>query len=212
MTGSRHVLICDDHAIVREALRARLTGIDGLKIVGEAADGREAIALSRELRPDLVIIDIEMPGVDGITATDRILALRPHTRILVFTAHDEPDVAALAAESGAAGFLLKSTDSVELGEAIETVLAGKSWFPGQRKRAAGEDDALARLRRLSPRERQILDLLADGMRADGVADELDIQTATAYTHVRNIVAKLEVGTHTQAVAMATRYAFLGRES
>lgn len=212
MAASRRVLICDDHEIVREAVRARLEAIDGLEVVGEAADGPTSIALCRKLRPDLVIIDIEMPGIDGITATSRILKLWPEIRVLVFTAHDDPSVAALAADSGAAGYLAKSAGSVELREAIETVLAGGSWFPRIRKRNAEEDDTLTRLRRLSTRERQILSLLANGMRAEGVAKETGIQTATVYTHVRNIVTKLEVETRTQAVAMATRYSFLALDS
>jgi len=201
------ILVCDDHEIVREALRARLGRIDGVEVAGEAADGQAAIDAARTLRPDVVLIDIEMPRIDGITATARILELWPETRVLVFTAHREPNLASLAAECGAAGYLDKSASAEELREAIATVTAGGDWFPGQARRDTG-DGELARLRRLSPRERQILDLLASGMRAEGVAAEIGISPATVYTHVRNIVGKLEVDTRTQAVAIATRYAFL----
>ncbi len=207
MADPTRILICDDHEIVREALRVRLKGIEGVEVVGEAADGQEAISATRKLRPDLVLIDIEMPRIDGITATSRIVELWPETRVLVFTAHQEPNVSRLAADSGASGYLVKSASSEELGEAIQAVTAGLPWFPGKPRGATG-DDELSRLRALSPRERQILDLLAGGMRAEGVAKEIGISPATVYTHVRNIVAKLGVDTHTQAVAIATRYRFL----
>lgn len=212
MSEPTRILICDDHEIVREALRARLERIDGVEIAGEAADGQDAIDSTRRHRPDVVLIDIEMPRIDGITATSRIVELWPSTRVLVFTAHDEPHVASLAAECGAAGYLVKSASSEELKEAILSVAGGGSWFPGKSRRNLKRDDELARLRMLSPRERQILDLLANGMRAEGVAREIGISPATVYTHVRNIVAKLDVETRTQAVAIATRYGFLASGS
>lgn len=206
MADPTRTLICDDHEIVREALRARLEKIDGVEVVGEAGDGQAAIGATRKLRPDLVLIDIEMPQLDGITATARITELWPETRVLIFTAHQEPNVSQLAAESGAAGCLVKSASGDELRDAIEAVVDGRRWFPG--KGARSGNDELFRLRELSPRERQILDLLASGMRAEGVAKEIGISPATVYTHVRNIVAKLGVETRTQAVAIATRYSFL----
>ncbi|MDQ2621835.1 MAG: response regulator transcription factor [Actinomycetota bacterium] len=208
MSEPTRILICDDHEIVREALRARLEKLDGVEVAGEASDGQEAIGATRKLRPDVVLIDIEMPRIDGITATSRIVELWPETRVLVFTAHDEPHVASLAAECGAAGYLVKSASPGELKDAIVAIAGGDSWFPGKPRASVKRDDELARLRMLSPRERQILDLLANGMRAEGVANEIGISPATVYTHVRNIVAKLEVDTRTQAVAIATRYGFL----
>ena len=189
------------------AVRLELVGLVTGRERGGDARARSSNGEAPSTRPDVVLIDIEMPRIDGITATARILELWPETRVLVFTAHREPNLASLAAECGAAGYLDKSASAEELREAIATVTAGGDWFPGQARRDTG-DGELARLRRLSPRERQILDLLASGMRAEGVAAEIGISPATVYTHVRNIVGKLEVDTRTQAVAIATRYAFL----
>lgn len=201
------VLICDDHPIVREALKSRLAAIPEVEFAGEAEGGRELIERTRELKPDLVMVDIEMPELDGISATRRITDLWPDVQILVFTAHDEPNVTALAAESGAAGYLLKSAPAEEMRQAVLTVGRGGKWF-AQALPGPDGDDELARLRTLTARERQILDLLATGLRAEGVAREIGISPATVYTHVRNTVAKLKVETRTQAVAIATRYAFI----
>ncbi len=207
MAEPLRVLICDDHPIVREALRARIADMPEAEVAGEAADGLEAIERTRELKPAVVLLDVEMPGLDGITATRRITELWPEVRVIVFTAHDEPDVAALAAESGASGCLLKSSSRSRLFEAIRAVAGNGTWFP-DRPLHLDRNDHLARLRTLTARERQILDLLATGLRADGVADAIGISTATVYTHVRNTVAKLGVDTRAQAVAIATRYSFI----
>lgn len=201
------VLICDDHPIVREALKSRLATIPEVEFIGEAGGGRELIERTRELKPGLVMVDVEMPELDGISATRRIIELWPQVKVLVFTAHSEPNVTALAAESGASGYLLKSAPADEMRRAVLTVGAGGTWFPRNLSAHDG-DDELTRLRMLTARERQILDLLATGLRAEGVAREIGISPATVYTHVRNTVAKLKVDTRTQAVAIATRYAFI----
>ncbi|MCB0857749.1 MAG: response regulator transcription factor [Solirubrobacterales bacterium] len=205
--SDRRVLICDDHWIVRQAIRQRIDEIPGFEVVGEVEDGAEVVAAVREHRPDLVLIDVEMPGVNGIEATSRVMSRWPELRVLVFTAHGEDDLVRLAYREGAAGFLMKSAEIDQIREACETVVGGETWFPGYEGRLEDEDE-LQRLRALSEREREILGLLATGMRAQGVAEEIGIQPATVYTHVRNVVAKLGVDTRTQAVAIATRYAFL----
>lgn len=210
MAEPLRILICDDHPIVREALRVRLAELPGIELAGEAADGVQAISQAHDLNPDVVLLDIEMPALDGISATRRITRNRPEIRVIVFTAHDEPNVAALAAESGASGYLLKSAPRSEFLDAIRTVAGGGAWFP-DRSRHLDQSDELARLRTLTPREREILDLLARGRRADGVAREIGISPATVYTHVRNTVAKLGVDTRAQAVAIATRYSFISLE-
>lgn len=206
MTPSR-VLICDDHEIVRQALRTRIDEVPSLDVVAEATDGTEAIEAVGEHAPDLLVIDVELPGLNGIEAMGRALELRPETKALVFTAHAEEGLVRLAAREGASGFLVKSATGEEIRQACETVLEGGRWFPGLEDRL-DDDDELRRLRSLSAREREILALLATGMRAQGVAEEIGIRPATVYTHVRNVVAKLGVDTRTQAVAIATRYAFL----
>lgn len=205
--SDHRVLICDDHWIVRQAIRQRIDEIPGFEVVGEVGNGAAVTAAIREHRPDLLVIDVELPEVNGIEAMSRALARWPEIRVLVFTAHDEEDLVRLASREGAAGFLVKSAEIEQIRDACETVVAGRSWFPGWEDRL-DEDDELQRLQALSEREREILSLLASGMRAQGVAEEIGIQPATVYTHVRNVVAKLGVETRTQAVAIATRYAFL----
>lgn len=204
---SKLVVICDDHEIVREALKTRIGQTPGLEVAGEAADGVEVVELTLRLKPDLLIIDVEMPKANGISAIERILAADPEIRVLVFTAHGHSDVVDLAARSGASGYLPKSASASEIEAAAEAVLSGGTYFP-EKGISGANGDELERLLRLSARERQILELLASGMRAQGVAAEIGIQTATVYTHVRNVVLKLEVDTRTQAVAIATKYAYL----
>lgn len=206
------VVICDDHAIVREALKNRIGETANLEVVGEAEDGESVVNLVLEEKPDLLIIDVEMPKRDGIGAMSVILEKEPDLKVLIFTAHGQPNVIDLAIRCGASGYLLKSASTADIETAASTVLSGEKYFPDRpRTPAADERDELERLRMLSARERQILDLLATGMRARGVADEIGIQPATVYTHVRNVVLKLGVDTRTQAVAIATKYSFLDPE-
>lgn len=206
MTDVR-VLICDDHWIVRQAIRTRLDEMSGFEAVAEVSDGASVLPAVREHHPDLVLIDIEMPEVNGIEATRRILARFPDIKVLVFTAHDDANLVRLAAREGASGFIVKSASIEQIREACEAVTAGDPWYPGFEGQF-DQDDELQRLLSLSDRERQILALLASGMRAQGVAGKIGIQTATVHTHVRNVVNKLGVETRTQAVAIATRYSFL----
>ncbi|HTU15843.1 MAG TPA: response regulator transcription factor [Solirubrobacterales bacterium] len=211
MVTSR-VVICDDHAIVREALKNKIGEAAELKLVGEAADGEAVVETALDLKPDLLIIDVEMPKTDGISAMSSILEKEPEIKVLIFTAHQQPNVIDLAVRCGASGYLLKSASTSEIRIACKAVLSGGEYFPDRhRTPAPDERDELERLRMLSARERQILDLLATGMRARGVAEEIGIQPATVYTHVRNVVLKLGVDTRTQAVAIATKYSFLDPE-
>jgi DNA-binding NarL/FixJ family response regulator len=205
--SAHRVLICDDHWIVRSAIRQTIDQLPGFEVVGETADGAAVTAAVREHRPDLVIIDIEMPEVNGIEAMRRVLTRWPETRVLVFSAHEEEDLVRLAAREGAAGFLVKSADADRIRTACEAVVDGRQWFEGYAGRLGKEDD-LQRLRSLSDRERQILSLLAGGMKTQQVAAEVGLRPATVYTHVRNVISKLGVDTRTQAVAIATRYSFL----
>ncbi|HMT05708.1 MAG TPA: response regulator transcription factor [Solirubrobacterales bacterium] len=201
------VLICDDHWIVRQAIQARIDELPGFEVVAEVADGASVLPAVRKHQPELVIIDIEMPEVNGIEATRRVLTRFPGIKVLVFAAHDDANLVRLAAREGASGLIVKSASFEQIRDACEAVTAGGSWYPGFEGQF-DQDDELQRLQALSDREREILALLATGMRAQGVAEKIGIQTATVYTHVRNVVRKLGVETRTQAVAIATRYSFL----
>ncbi len=208
---TKRVLICDDHEIVREALRARFDAHDDLEVVAEAGDVAMAEAAVIEHQPNLATVDIELPGSDGITVIKRLLARRPDLKILVFSAHEGRDMIRLAAENGAHGFVGKSESTMAIVPAAQVLLSGEDWFPqllGSGNVGPGSEDELRRLRSLTPREREVLLLLAEGLRADGVAEKTGISRATVYTHVRNAVHKLDVDSRTQAVAIATRYAFL----
>ena len=206
MTAATRVLLCDDHEIVREAIKTRLAPIAGIEIVGEAADGNEVVDRVKELSPDVAIVDIELPGRDGIEATRAILKQRPETRVIVFTAHANPELLTLALDAGATGYVLKSAPAEDIANAINTV-AGGGKFVGT-KLGEGTGD-LEKLLSLTPREREVLELLAEGLRVREIAERLDIVSATVHTHVRNAISKLAVDTRTEAVALAVRFSYLG---
>lgn len=208
---TRRVVLCDDHEIVREALRSLIEAEGDLEIVGEAGDGDAVLAVVDRLKPDLLLLDIEMPGRDGIEVMVRALRTDPDLRVILLSAHEGPELMDLARASGAAGFLTKTEAAREILPAAHAVLDGKIWFPllevSGRPGSAGGDE-LRRLLTLTPRERAILELFARGLRAKGVAEQIGVRPATVYTHVRNAIHKLGVDSRTQAVAVAVKYSFL----
>jgi len=175
-------------------------------VIGEAADGRTAVTLTERRRPDVVIMDLRMPDMDGLEATEQILEQMPGTAILIFTAYGERSLLQRGLESGARGYILKETPHETLIRAIEKVAAGDTFIdPGLMAEfvaAKGQADIL------TPREREILQLLADGMSNVDVAAKLFISQETVKSHVRHILAKLEADTRTQAVAIALREAMI----
>lgn len=205
--SEHRVLICDDHWICRQAIRQRINEIPGFEAVSDIEDSAEVIDAVREYSPDLLLVDVEMPGLNGIEVMRRVLTLWPDSRILVFSAHEEEELVRLAYREGAAGFLMKSANIDQISAACEAVVSGEKWFPGHEDRLE-EEDELERYWTLSDREREILRLLADGMRTREVAKEIGVQSSTVYTHVRNLITKLGVSSRTQAVAIATRFSFL----
>jgi DNA-binding NarL/FixJ family response regulator len=204
---AKSVLLCDDHEIVREAIKARMTNSAAVEIVGEASDGREVVERVKELEPDVVIIDVEMPKRDGIEATKEVLKARPRTKVIIFTAHAQPDLLALALRAGASGYVLKSAPAEDIARAVKAVTSGGTFLGGDF--AGGKPAEVEKLLDISPRERQILELLAEGMRVRQIAEQLKLSPATVHTHVRNAIAKLEVDTRTEAVALAVRFSYLG---
>jgi DNA-binding NarL/FixJ family response regulator len=215
--GEWRVVICDDHAIVREALRIVIESEGDFKVVAFAQDGRRLVPTISALAPDLVILDIEMPRCDGITAIKQLRELLPELRIIVFSAHEEWELIRLISDSGAAGFVGKSESASEILPAARAVLEGDRWFPeritdeprdGVGADAIPQADELKRLRTLTPREREILDLFSSGLRTKTVAERIGISPATVYTHVRNAIHKLGVDSRTQAVVLVSRYSYL----
>jgi len=197
-------LIADDHEVVREGLRLALSRSPRIRVIGEATDGASAVALTERRRPDVVIMDLRMPDMDGLEATEQVLAKAPSTGVLIFTAYGERSLLQRGLESGARGYILKEAPHETLLRAIEKVAAGETFVdPGlMAEFVAGQADIL------TPREREILQLLADGMSNADVAAKLFISQETVKSHVRHILAKLEADTRTQAVAIALREAMI----
>ena len=200
------MLIVDDHEVVREGLRLALLRSTHIRVVGEAPDGETAVALVERRRPDVVIMDLRMPQMDGIEATEEIIRRVPDARVLVFTAYSERALLQRGLESGARGYVLKEAPHEILLRAIEKVAAGETYIdpsllPSLATGRDGQDI-------LTQREREILQLLADGMSNADAAQQLFISQETVKSHVRHILAKLEAETRTQAVAIALREAII----
>ncbi|MDX6504434.1 MAG: hypothetical protein QOE29_1559 [Gaiellaceae bacterium] len=199
-------LIVDDHEVVREGLRLSLSRAPHIRVVGEASDGASAVALAQRRRPNVVIMDVRMPGMDGLAATKEITDTVPETAVLIFTAYSERSLLGRGLESGARGYILKEAPHQTLLRAIEKVAAGEGYVdPALMPSFLNGKD---RDEMLTAREREILQLLADGMSNADVAGRLFISQETVKSHVRHILAKLEANTRTHAVATALRTAII----
>jgi DNA-binding NarL/FixJ family response regulator len=206
MTSEITVLIVDDHEVVREGLRLSLSRTAHIRVVGEAGDGNAAIDMAERRKPNVVIMDVRMPGMDGLDATKELTTREPNMAVLIFTAYSERSLLARGLESGAKGYILKEAPHDTLVRAIEKVAGGDSFIDPALMPAflSGKD----REDMLTAREREILQLLADGMSNADVAQRLFISQETVKSHVRHILAKLEADTRTHAVAIALRDAII----
>ena len=199
-------LIVDDHEVVREGLRLSLSRAPHIRVVGEAGDGASAVELVQRRKPDVVIMDVRMPGMDGLEATKILTDTVPDSKVLIFTAYSEKSLLSRGLESGAKGYILKEAPHQTLVRAIEKVAGGEGYVDPALMPAflAGKD----RDEMLTVREREILQLLADGMSNADVASRLFISQETVKSHVRHILTKLEADTRTHAVAIALREAII----
>jgi DNA-binding NarL/FixJ family response regulator len=206
VTSEITALIVDDHEVVREGLRLSLSRAPHIRVVGEAGDGQAAIDLAERRRPNVVIMDVRMPGMDGLEATKALSEKLPDVSVLIFTAFSERSLLSRGLESGAKGYILKEAPHETLVRAIEKVAGGESFIDPALMPAflTGKD----REEMLTAREREILQLLADGMSNADVAQRLFISQETVKSHVRHILAKLEADTRTHAVAIALRDAII----
>jgi DNA-binding NarL/FixJ family response regulator len=199
-------LIVDDHEVVREGLRLSLSRAPHIRVIGEAGDGESAVALAERRRPNVVIMDVRMPGMDGLEATKLMTEKVPDTAVLIFTAYSERSLLSRGLESGAKGYILKEAPHQTLVRAIEKVAQGEGYVDPALMPAfiaqQGQTDML------TTREREILQLLADGMSNADVAQRLFISQETVKSHVRHILTKLEADTRTHAVAIALRDAII----
>jgi len=199
------VLLADDHSVVRQGLRMFL-GLDPeLEVVGEARDGAEAVRRTRELQPDVVLMDLLMPGMDGIAATTAIRREMPDTEVIALTSVLEDEKVYGAIRAGAIGYLLKDTEADELCRAIKAAAAGQVQLsPAAAARLMRQVRAPEAPDELTPREREVLRLLAEGLANKEIARELSIGEKTVKTHVSSILSKLGVLSRTQAALQAVR--------
>jgi DNA-binding NarL/FixJ family response regulator len=205
--GRARLVIVDDHDLARAGLRSLLSGERGLEVVGEATNGAEALAVCRQVQPDLVLMDVRMPDVDGLAATRAIKRETPTTSVILFTVYENPDYLVEALKAGAAGYLLKGAPKQEIVSTIRQVLAGESLLHPdlvlamlkQLSSVTGDSGAV---QRLSPRERDVLRLIALGQSNKEIAAALDLTVSTVKTHVEHVIGKLGVSDRTQAAVRA----------
>ena len=209
MSQSIRVLIVDDHTIVRKGIRALLAEIAGLEVVGEAADGREAIALAARLDPDVILMDLGMPRLDGIEATRQIKTRQPESRILVMTSFATDDKVLPAIKAGAQGYLLKESAPDDLVQAIRQIYRGESSLHPVIARKVLQEiahpaDQPPTPNPLTPREDEVLRLVAQGLGNQDIAKKLYITDATVRSHVSHIMSKLYLANRVQATLYALR--------
>jgi DNA-binding NarL/FixJ family response regulator len=212
------VLVVDDHPVVRGGLSALLRTIDGIDVVGEAADGAQAIADAARLRPDVVLMDVRMPGIDGVEATRRIREAQPDTKVLVLTMFDDDATVFTAMQAGAGGYLLKDAEQHDIVRAVRAVAGGEvifgpgvaghvlRFFASPSGHAPSPPNAFPEL---TDRERDILELLAQGRRTGAIAQTLFLSPKTVSNHLTSIFAKLQVVGRSEAIVRAREGGFGG---
>ncbi len=210
------VLLVDDQHLVREGFARLLRDVDDIEVVGEAADGASAVEKAAETEPDLVLMDVRMPGMDGIEATTLVVRDRPEVRVLMLTTFDLDEAVHRALHAGASGFLLKDTPSDQLIHAIRVVARGESVLaPSVTRRLltsfapppSRNDDDEARLARLTDRERDVLRLIARGLSNAEIGQTIFLSEATVKTHVGRVLTKLECRDRVQAAIFALQTGF-----
>ncbi len=209
VTARIRVLLVDDHEVVRRGLRGFLELQDDIEIVGEASDGAQAITLADELRPDVVLMDLLMPNVDGVTAIGAIRQRQPETDVVAVTSFIEEEKVTAALEAGASGYLLKDADADDVADAIRAAHAGEVKLDPQVARVLAERMRSRRdqpqVEALTGREEEVLRLVARGAANKEIAHQLSITERTARTHVSNILGKLGLASRTQAALWAVEH-------
>lgn len=209
------VVLADDHPVVRRGLAALLSSVDGIEVVGQASSGLEAVREAQLLAPDVVLMDVRMPDLDGVEASRRIAATSPGVAVLVLTMHDDDETVFAALRAGARGYLLKGAEQEEIRRAIHAVVAGEMIFaPGVTghllARLSGPATPAPPFPELTPREREILDRMAAGRPNGAIAAELSLAAKTVGNHVSAIFSKLGVATRAEAIVTAREHG-LGRD-
>jgi len=205
------VMLVDDHAVVRSGLAAFLLAYDDLELVGEAASGEEAVRLSQQLRPDVVLMDLVMPGMDGATATRAIRERCPQIQVIALTSFKERELVQGALEAGAIGYLLKNVTADELADAIRKAHAGRPTLAPEAAQALiqATREPPAPGYDLTEREREVLALMVEGLSNPEIAERLVVSPSTVKFHVSNILSKLGVAGRTEAVVLAVQSGLVG---
>lgn len=201
------VMLVDDHAVVRSGLRAFLMVFDDLELVGEAGSGREAVRLCEQVKPDVVLMDLVMPEMDGATATRTIRECCPEVQVIALTSFKEQELVEGALEAGAIGYLLKDVSAEKLADAIRSARVGRPTLAPEATQALVEASRISntspqQLYNLTQREQEVLELMVEGLSNPAIAERLVISRSTVKFHVSSILAKLGVSSRTEAVALA----------
>lgn len=207
------VVVADDDPVVRAGLRVLLEAGTDLEVVGEAADGAQAVAVSRSAQPDVVLMDVRMPHIDGIAATATLMRLDPGPRVLMLTTFEEDALVARALAAGASGYLLKRSPADLIVRAVRTVASGDVLVLSPQARSLvsrlpADPDLAARLERLTPREAEVLRLVAAGRSNSEIAAALVVSVETVKTHVGTVLTKLDARDRTNAAVLAWRSGFV----
>lgn len=204
------VLVADDHPMFRKGMRTLLSTVSGIDCVGEAATGAEAVDLALTLQPDVILMDIEMPDMNGIQATERICGASPHIAIIIVSMHEDDDLIFAAMRVGARGYVLKGAQDAEIIQAIQAVARGSALFsPAIAKRLPGyfaslDNRAERNFPELTPREIEVLTLIGKRFTNPEIAEQLHISDKTVRNHVSNVLNKLQVSNRTQAILRAQK--------
>lgn len=197
------VMIVDDHHMVREGLKMFLAANDEIEVVGEAADGAEAVALCPQIKPDVVLMDVMMPVMDGATATAHIREAQPAIQVIALTSFVEEDLVQQALDAGAISYLLKDSQPERLVQAVVDAHHGRGTIDGQAMQAILHRDQVGG--DLTPREREVLRLLAEGLSNNEIAERLTLSVGTVRLHVSNVLAKLGAPNRTSAAIIAMKH-------
>jgi DNA-binding NarL/FixJ family response regulator len=208
-------MVVDDHTLFREGLAAVLSSVDDVEVAAEAANGHEAVALAADVHPALILMDIQMPGLNGIEATRQIVAGNPEVGVIVLTMFEDDDSVFAAMRAGARGYILKGADRAELLRAVRAVASGEALFgPSIATRlisffASARSDQLKPFPELTDREREVLALVAGGLNNSNIANRLGVSDKTVRNHISNIFNKLAVADRAQAIVRAREAGLAG---
>jgi DNA-binding NarL/FixJ family response regulator len=212
------IVLVDDHPVIREGMRGLLAAVPDMSVVGEAADGLSAIELIKRLQPDVVVLDMIMPGVAGMKVLQEVMICSPHTRVIAFSRFDDDDYAWITLQNGAAAYVLKDSAADELVTAIREVMAGRRYLssslPSWIMAASLQENrpsSLPTASTLTEREREVLQLVSLGHTNARIAAELHLTQRTVAFHIHNLLEKLNATNRTEAVAIARRHGRLAEE-